>query len=243
MVGQTADAMDREGEEAASALVAYHAGRYRERIRDILGMTPAPRAVDAVLIPPAEAPTASTHTPSEPAVIATPQTQKIVPEVSAAPAVHSAASEASSKPYSRASAPARQTLQIEPELYEGIIDDDFAPSAGNLPWFMSVCALMAGGSGLAFSILSYKLGMPYLVIGLLWIAGAIGLVTDRKPGFFLGIGTFLINGAFLVWSAVATELPAWLAPMGLMATGGIAIMVGLILLHPSLRARFQQTRW
>ena len=242
MVGQTADVMDREGEAAAVALVAYHAGRYRERIREVLGMTPAPRALDAV--PTGAPPTAQPVAEPAPSN-ARPVEVKEEPRAQPEPTLQSEteAPMENVDPYGRLKSPARATLQIEPEMYEDVTGADFAIRGGGLPWYMSLSALVAGGAGLAFSILSYKLGSVYLAIGLLWIVGAIGLVADRKAGFFLGLATFLINGGALAWCGLASELPVWLAPAGLVVTGGVAIMIGLLLLHPNLRARFRQRAW
>ena len=48
MVSQTSEVLDSEGDESASGLVLYHGGRYAQRIRDILGLTPAPPPMVAV---------------------------------------------------------------------------------------------------------------------------------------------------------------------------------------------------
>jgi hypothetical protein len=274
MVSQTSEVLDSEGDESASGLVLYHGGRYAQRIRDILGLTPAPPPMvavaaalgtidqvsddediggiadeTAVSVAQDFAPLSASFPPVDSGSAQKQATPSAAAPVQVQPAPTAAEASTPTPAPAAVSAPTPGSLesfdtgQTSEPFVDDDFDDDLISPSGGLPWTSSLSALVAVGAGLALAILSYKLGRPFLVGGLLWIGGAVALAADRKLGLFFGAFTFLANGAGLLWYGLAGAPPEWVAPAGFAIFGAIALMFGLSLLHPALRTRFQRRSW
>jgi len=104
------------------------------------------------------------------------------------------------------------------------------------PSWLGAAALAGGAAGLILAVLSGALGTIFALTGVAWIVGSLGLFANRRWGWIVGLGAYLVNGALLVGAGVWGSPPQWITPAGLVI-GGIVTFVVFCMLLPHARRR------
>ncbi|MCA9537419.1 MAG: hypothetical protein KC620_00945, partial [Myxococcales bacterium] len=110
------------------------------------------------------------------------------------------------------------------------------------PKALPVIGLAAAAAGIILAVLGAKLGGLFVPCGLLWIAGGLTLLGDKRWSWLFALASYWVNAAFLVVYGLAGNPPEWLPGSVLMLFGIIAGGVGGALLHPMFMQRYRKDR-
>ncbi|MCB9539720.1 MAG: hypothetical protein H6704_26205 [Myxococcales bacterium] len=153
-------------------------------------------------------------------------------DASPAPAPRATPAPAAREDAFRADAPLDADVVDAPPLHMG--------PAGPPPAAQQIAAAAAAAGGLFQVLMGATLGSLLVSLGVVWLAGAIGLFGDRRWGWFAALAGYLGNG--IVMLAYATAY-APIVPAVVPVVGGIgALALGGVLLLPGLRDRWAPRR-
>ncbi len=115
-------------------------------------------------------------------------------------------------------------------------------SAGPAPKVLPAIGFAGIMAGIALALLGVKVGAGFIIFGLIWAAGGVALLGDKRATWMVGIGAYFANAIFLVGFGLAGAPPPWIAPGGLVAGGLAAAVVGACLFLPVFRDRYRANR-
>ncbi len=247
--------------EAAKAAAAAAAAQVAQAERAMAEAERAREAAEAALAgstapPPAGGPEAqpriATPLAAAPADPAADRRRAFSPLTGPLPAMPSQARATGSLPVQRA--PADVTSAFTPSADLPL---DEAPEAaiglpsgrGRPPLLVTLAGIGAVAGGLSQMIVSAKVGGGFLPLGALWLLGGLGLLADRRLGFFAGLASFAANAGWLAYVALQpvpaahltqVAFPAWM-PRSLFWLGAAAAAALLLaLLTPPIAGRYRR---
>jgi hypothetical protein len=109
------------------------------------------------------------------------------------------------------------------------------------PWYAQIVGGAAGIGGLVECLLGFKLGLVFLLLGVLTLAAGFGVLGDRRWGYLAAGPAFAANAVFLAFYA-SGDPPAWVPSMALLFGAAAAALAFFVMLAPDIRARYATRR-